>query len=156
MPNGGARAGARAGAGAGGNGGAGSVAALSSTPRDLYMLWQEYQVGIGGRKAMWMFSAYKRGCVKHKYIRHKTIWTTIYHLVCCGGLNSNVAIAKSTMRTMVVILRIQTSSTGYWPTTKVTRGQQIFNKDLLMRWVVFLCLVEKLNGFWVQARRIGG
>jgi hypothetical protein len=55
--NGGAQnnAGGQAGGlvGAGGNGAA--VAALSSTPRDLYLLWQEYQVGIGGRKAARFF-----------------------------------------------------------------------------------------------------
>ena len=86
--NGGGQAGA-----AGGNGGAGPVAALSSTPRDLYVLWQEYQVGIGGRKAARMFSSFERGRVKHKFTRRKVVWSTIDKLV-RGGLNANVAIDR--------------------------------------------------------------
>ena len=37
------------------------VATLSATPRDLYILWQEYNVGIEGQKAARMFSAAERG-----------------------------------------------------------------------------------------------
>lgn len=37
--------------GAGTGAGAGLVAALSSTPSDLYVLWQEYHIRIGGRRA---------------------------------------------------------------------------------------------------------
>jgi len=33
--------------------GGGPVASLSPTPRDLYQLWQEFQVGIGGEEASW-------------------------------------------------------------------------------------------------------
>jgi hypothetical protein len=79
--------------GAGGNGVAGPVAVLSSTPRDLYVLWQEYQVGIGGKKAARLFSAFERGRVKHKFTCCKVVCATIDPLV-CGGLHSNVAINR--------------------------------------------------------------
>jgi hypothetical protein len=34
---------------------------LSPNPRDLYSLWQEYEFGIGGRKAARLFTAAERG-----------------------------------------------------------------------------------------------
>ena len=67
------------------------VATLSATPRDLYILWQEYTVGIAGRKAARMFSAAERGQVKHKFSRQKVVWQTIVYLG-CSGLQANVAI----------------------------------------------------------------
>ena len=67
------------------------VATLSATPRDLYILWQEYTVGIAGRKAARMFSAAERGQVKHKFTRRKVVWQTIDYLV-LRGLQANGAI----------------------------------------------------------------
>jgi hypothetical protein len=68
---------------AAGNGGAQNNAGgqaggqVSSIPRDLYVLWQEYQVNFGGRKAARLFSAFERGRVKHKIARCKVVWATI-------------------------------------------------------------------------------
>ena len=93
--NGGAQnnAGGQAGGQVGAGGIGAAVAALSSTPRDFYLLWQEYQVGIGGRKAARLFSAFERGGVKHKFARRKVVWSTIDRLV-RGGIHSNVAIDR--------------------------------------------------------------
>ena len=98
--------GGNVGAGNGGNGGnhggnnvgaggppAAHFAALSATPRDLHTLWQEYQVGLGGRKPARLFTAWERGRVKHKYTRRKVVWDTVDRLV-RGGLTANVAIDR--------------------------------------------------------------
>jgi hypothetical protein len=34
---------------------------LSPNPKNLFQLWREYQVGIGGRKGAWLFSESERG-----------------------------------------------------------------------------------------------
>ena len=63
---------------------------LSPTPRTLYVLWQEYQVGIGGRKAARLFTREERGKVKHKYHRRKVVWDLISRLI-RAGLTAQVA-----------------------------------------------------------------
>ena len=77
-----------------GNGNANQPAAtLSPTPRCLYVLWQEYTQGIGGRKAARLFTPQERGQVKHRYTRRKVVWDTIDRLV-RQGLTANVAIDR--------------------------------------------------------------
>jgi hypothetical protein len=75
---------------AGNNGG---VATLSPTPRCLYILWQEYQDGIGGRKAARLFTLRERGKVKQQFSRRKVVWETVERLV-RGGVLANVAIDR--------------------------------------------------------------
>jgi hypothetical protein len=80
----------------GGSAGAGGIAnplvpaELSPTPRTLYILWQEYQDGLGGRKAAHLFSREERGRVKHKYHRRKVVWDLVSRLV-RAGLTAQVA-----------------------------------------------------------------
>jgi hypothetical protein len=69
------------------------VAVLSPNPRTLYLLWEEYQHGIGGRKAARLFSAPERGRVKHKYHCRKVVWTLVSALV-RSGLTANVALDR--------------------------------------------------------------
>jgi hypothetical protein len=71
----------------------GGVATLSPTPKCLYSLWQEYQGGIGGRKAAKLFTPHERGQAKHKFCRRKVVWETVERLV-KGGLDGNVAIDR--------------------------------------------------------------
>ena len=73
--------------GAGGN----ANAVLSPTPRTIFILWHEYQHGIGGRKAARLFTPHERGRVKHKYHRRKVVWDLVSGLV-RGGLTANLAI----------------------------------------------------------------
>jgi hypothetical protein len=77
------------------NGGAGGAvpATLSPTPRTLHLLWDEYEQGIGGRKAARFFSREERGKAKHKYHRRKVVWDCIAELV-RAGLTSQVAIDR--------------------------------------------------------------
>ena len=68
----------------------GGVATLSSTPRTIHLLWQEYTDGIGGRKAARLFTPQERGANKHKFTRRKVVWDTVARLV-RGGMTANVA-----------------------------------------------------------------
>ena len=68
------------------------AASLSSTPRNLYDLWKEYQVGLGGRKPASQFSQSERGKVKHKYCRRNVIWSMVESLVRGKGWSCDVAI----------------------------------------------------------------
>jgi hypothetical protein len=60
------------------------AATLSAHPRDLYILWQEYQVGIGDAKAAKDFSATERGRVRYLYTRRKIVWEAIANQVRAG------------------------------------------------------------------------
>jgi len=54
---------------------------LVANPRDLYVLWQEYEFGVGGRKAAKLFTRSERGKVKFKYSRRKIVWECIHRLI---------------------------------------------------------------------------
>ena len=54
---------------------------LSPSPRNLFILWDEFENGIGGRKAACLFTCQERGAVKHKYHHRKVIWDCIASLV---------------------------------------------------------------------------
>jgi Transcriptional activator of glycolytic enzymes len=74
------------------NGVGAAPATLSPTPRNVYELWQEYQVGIGGRKAARLFTSRERGGnTKYKYHRRLVIWRIISGLV-RGGMTADAAI----------------------------------------------------------------
>jgi hypothetical protein len=77
------------------NGGAGDAvpADLSPNPRTLYLLWDEYEQGIGGRKAARLFSREERGRAKHKYHRRKVVWDCIAAVV-RAGFTAQVAIDR--------------------------------------------------------------
>ena len=57
------------------------IASLSDAPRSLYELWEEYQVGIGGRKPAKQFTHHERGRVKHRYHLRNIVWQVILGLV---------------------------------------------------------------------------
>jgi hypothetical protein len=69
------------------------VLALSPRPRNLHILWQEYEFGLGGRKPARQFTAIERGRVKFKYCRRKVVWDIIDRMV-RGGFTAQVAIDK--------------------------------------------------------------
>ena len=70
-------------------------ATLSSNPRSLDLLWQEYRHGINCRKPAERFT--KEECntkdTKQKYYRRNHVWQTIARLV-RGGLTAEVAIEQ--------------------------------------------------------------
>jgi len=57
------------------------LATLMPTPRSLHNLWQEYEFGVGGRKAAKLFSYSERGRSKHKFHRRKIVWDLVSGLV---------------------------------------------------------------------------
>ena len=69
------------------------VATLSKNPKTLYVLWQEYQFGVGGRKAAKLFTAEERGKVKYNYSLRKPFWD-LMDLMIREGYTFNTAIDK--------------------------------------------------------------
>ena len=69
------------------------VSTLSPTPRTLFILWQEYEFGIGGRKPARLFTPAERGKVKYSYHRRKVVWDVIASLVRAGD-TAQVAIDR--------------------------------------------------------------
>jgi len=66
---------------------------LVANPRDLFVLWQEYEFGVGGRKAAKLFTSSERGKVKFKYSRRKIVWECIHRLI-RSGYTADSAIDK--------------------------------------------------------------
>jgi hypothetical protein len=56
-------------------------ATLSPTPRSLFELWNEWNTGIGGRKAAIHFTPQERGACKHKFTRRKRAWDIIRTMI---------------------------------------------------------------------------
>ena len=69
------------------------TAKLAPTPRNLYLLWQEWQFGLSGNKPARSFTREERGRDKHRFTRRKVIWDTVIHLI-NQGLSYNVAIDR--------------------------------------------------------------
>ena len=61
-----------------------SNAKLTSHPRCLHMLWNEYEFGCGVNKAAKLFTAEERGQVKHKYCIRKVFWDTVNEMILRG------------------------------------------------------------------------
>ncbi len=59
--------------------------------KDLHVLWDEYESGIGGNKAAREFTAMERGNVKFIYCRRKIVWDVIDNM-CNRGISSDAAI----------------------------------------------------------------
>jgi hypothetical protein len=51
-----------------------SIAKLSSCPRNLLLLWQEYLYGLEGNKVAKHFTSVEHGRVKFKFFRRKCFW----------------------------------------------------------------------------------
>ena len=70
------------------------TASLSPTPPTIFNLWEEYQHGLGGRKAARIFTPQERGRNKFKYSRRKVIWETIATFLVRSGFTANVAMDR--------------------------------------------------------------
>lgn len=62
---------------------------LSDNPKDLYVLWEEYEFGLQGRKAAKSFSSRERGRVRYKYHRRKVVWDRVLELIRHGHSNTS-------------------------------------------------------------------
>ena len=68
-------------------------ATLCSCPKDLYVLWNEYEHGFPPNKPARNFSAAERGKSKFKYSNRKVLWTVIDRMV-NSGITAQVAIDR--------------------------------------------------------------
>ena len=59
-------------------------ASLSPNPRTLYLLWGEWENGIGGRKPARDFNSQERGRVKYTFHRQKVFWDKVSEMVRAG------------------------------------------------------------------------
>jgi hypothetical protein len=66
---------------------------LLRNTKNLYLLWQEYEFGLDGRKAAKLFTLNERGKVKHSYYRRKVFWDQISFMVRLG-YTAQIAIDK--------------------------------------------------------------
>ncbi|KAL9186556.1 hypothetical protein ACHAXT_005794 [Thalassiosira profunda] len=66
------------------------VASLSSRPRSLHALWQEYEFGGPGRKAAKDFDPHERGAVKSVYSFRLSFWDKCGEMV-RSGMTADVA-----------------------------------------------------------------
>ena len=69
------------------------MASLGPNPKTLYILWDEYMNGVGGRKPAKDFTRQERGRVKFKYHRRRHVWNVVARLV-NGGVSADVALDK--------------------------------------------------------------
>lgn len=59
-------------------------ATLSKKPKTLHSLWNEFEFGVGNKKAAKDFTARERGKVKYCYHRRKVVWDKVSEMVRCG------------------------------------------------------------------------
>ena len=69
------------------------MANLTRNPSTLHEIWNEWEFGIGNRKAAKYFTIRERGRCKYAYHRRKVVWDTIAQMVRCGW-NSSEACNK--------------------------------------------------------------
>jgi hypothetical protein len=60
---------------------------ISYRPTDLYVLWKEYEFGIGGRKAAKDFTYRERGASRAIFCRRKIFWDVVLRLISYGYTN---------------------------------------------------------------------
>ena len=62
---------------------------LCKCPKSLHVLWQEYEFGVGGRKAAKLFTASERGRVKFNYSLRKHFWNLMKYMLLKGYSHSS-------------------------------------------------------------------
>ena len=60
------------------------ISTLSRNPSTLHEIWNEWEFGIGNRKAAKDFSIAERGNCKYAYHRRKVVWDTVGQMVRSG------------------------------------------------------------------------
>ena len=82
-----------AGGGVSRRGGARQPGKLRRCPKNLYILWAEYESGIGGNKPARQFTREERGKCRFAYCRRKIVWDVIENM-CRRNLSVDVAIDR--------------------------------------------------------------
>ena len=77
-------------------------------PKSLFVLWQEYEFGLGGRIPANHFVDLKdRGRVNYKYCIRKNFWDLITKMIQHGYSHTPVQLTRCTQSTLVVLLAFQ-------------------------------------------------
>ena len=58
-----------------------ALSRLAPMPRDLYMLWDEYESGLNGNKAAKEFTYNERGACRKVYSFRKKFWSTVERMI---------------------------------------------------------------------------
>jgi hypothetical protein len=66
---------------------------LTKCPMSLFVLWNEWEFGIGGQKPAKLFSSKERGRVKSAYSLRKPFWVRIGRMI-RGGYTASTAVDK--------------------------------------------------------------
>lgn len=69
------------------------AAVLSKKPRDLFVLWREYEFGLGNNKAARDFTHRERGLVTVQYSFRNNFWSLVDEMIRRGS-TSNTAIDR--------------------------------------------------------------
>jgi len=104
------------------------AATLSPMPKTIHDLWNEYEFGIGGRKAARDFTPTERGGKnKHSYYRRKVVWDCVSTLV-LAGWTANAACdriyetyGRNQSVTNIIRKMLQDRKTGGHPNLKVNK-----------------------------------
>ena len=54
---------------------------LSKCPKDLFILWKEYEFGLEGRKPAKLFTSVEKGMVSSVYSKRHKVWKLIQDLI---------------------------------------------------------------------------
>jgi hypothetical protein len=98
-------------------------AKLYGNPKTLYILWQEYEHGVGNRKAAKDFSRDERGKCRYSYCRRNVFWDLVSTMV-RRGHTANSAIDK-----IFMVYRHRTSFTDILK--NLVRDKQIHHRQFL-------------------------
>ena len=97
---------------------------LSKTPKSLFVLWQEFEVGIVGRKAARLFTRVERGRIKFIYYRRKVVWDSV---------------AEQIRR-------------GYSAQTAIDRIYEVYGQELSVTQIINKMLIDRHTGGNPQLR----
>ena len=66
---------------------------LSRNPKDLYVVWKEWEFGLNGTKPARNFTTHERGMNKFAFSRRKNLWDTVTRMI-AHGFTSDTAIDR--------------------------------------------------------------
>jgi hypothetical protein len=66
---------------------------LSKNPRDLYVVWKEWEFGLNGTKPARDFTIHERGANRFAFSRRKNVWDAVTRMI-AHGFTSDTAIDR--------------------------------------------------------------
>jgi hypothetical protein len=95
-------------------------ATLSTCPRDLHSLWEEYEHGLDGCKAAKNFNPTERGRVASTYSKRNLMWHLISRLINSRGIHYSAANdciyeVYGNISVTTIVKAIQKGCKEWWP-----------------------------------------